>query len=99
SKNNKLNKKRIMTKSSILVALLCICFILLSPTEMRLTLNAGLKLAEAKICEKYSQTWSGRCTKTSHCDRQCINWEDARHGACHQDKHGRACFCYFNCKK
>ncbi|WZZ68791.1 hypothetical protein YC2023_080161 [Brassica napus] len=66
---------------------------------MRLTLNAGLKLAEAKICEKYSQTWSGRCTKTSHCDRQCINWEDARHGACHQDKHGRACFCYFNCKK
>ncbi|CAN7054106.1 unnamed protein product [Brassica rapa subsp. trilocularis] len=94
-----------MTKSSILVALLCICFILLSPTgqfcdtKTILTTHSILKLGEAKICEKYSQTWSGRCTKTSHCDRQCINWEDARHGACHQDKHGRACFCYFNCKK
>ncbi|CAL9226411.1 unnamed protein product [Arabidopsis halleri] len=75
-----------MTKSFTLVALLCICFLLHSPT------------AEAKICQRYSQTWSGRCTETSHCDRQCINWEDARHGACHEDKRGRACFCYFNCK-
>ncbi|OMO75638.1 Knottin [Corchorus olitorius] len=71
------------------LALLCLFFLLSTPNEM--------KMAEAKICEKRSQTWSGWCGNSSHCDRQCKNWENARHGSCHADGLGWACFCYFNC--
>ncbi|KAJ0011015.1 hypothetical protein Pint_34710 [Pistacia integerrima] len=62
-----------------------------------LVANWEMTEVEAKICEKASQTWSGKCKNTSHCDKQCKTWEDARHGACH-NKGGWKCFCYFNCK-
>ncbi|KAI7728436.1 hypothetical protein M8C21_027649 [Ambrosia artemisiifolia] len=50
-----------------------------------------------KVCERRSQTWSGYCGDSKHCDQQCREWEGAAHGACHRQGVGRACFCYFNC--
>ncbi|KAL7137052.1 hypothetical protein ABFS83_10G068300 [Erythranthe nasuta] len=52
-----------------------------------------MKAGEAALCQKMSQTWSGTCMNTGHCDRQCKNWENAVHGACHRF----SCRCYFNC--
>ncbi|KAJ1380735.1 Knottin, scorpion toxin-like [Sesbania bispinosa] len=54
-------------------------------------------MVEAKICQKYSKTWSGWCGNSNHCDNQCKKWEGAKFGSCHYDSRGRACFCYFNC--
>ncbi|KAI9180360.1 hypothetical protein LWI28_003974 [Acer negundo] len=54
---------------------------------------------EANICEKPSQTWSGNCGNTGHCDKQCKDWEHASHGACHKRDNHWKCFCYFECKK
>ncbi|RZC89794.1 hypothetical protein C5167_035789 [Papaver somniferum] len=53
----------------------------------------------ARLCERASQTWSGSCRNTQGCDRQCKNWEDAAHGACHTRNGKKMCFCYFgrNC--
>ncbi|KAL1801828.1 hypothetical protein ACET3Z_030475 [Daucus carota] len=48
------------------------------------------------LCEKASQTWSGSCGNTQHCDNQCIQWETARHGACHTRGGKKMCFCYFD---
>ncbi|PWA50221.1 gamma-thionin [Artemisia annua] len=50
-----------------------------------------------KVCSRRSETWSGICGDSKHCDEQCRNWEGAAHGACHRQGVGRACFCYFNC--
>ncbi|KAL4581286.1 hypothetical protein LXL04_017497 [Taraxacum kok-saghyz] len=50
-----------------------------------------------KLCQRRSKTWSGFCGDSKHCDQQCREWEGAKHGACHRDGLGRACFCYFNC--
>ncbi|PWA72818.1 gamma-thionin [Artemisia annua] len=50
-----------------------------------------------KVCRRRSETWSGICGDSKHCDEQCRNWEGAAHGACHRQGVGRACFCYFNC--
>lgn len=63
---------------------------------------AGITVApattvQAAICQRRSQTWSGWCGSSDNCNRQCINWEGARNGACHKQGWGRACFCYFNC--
>ncbi|KAL0553673.1 hypothetical protein IC582_007574 [Cucumis melo] len=52
---------------------------------------------EAKLCQERSKTWSGYCAITSHCDRQCKNWEGAVRGACHDHVPGKACYCYYNC--
>ncbi|KAL5788674.1 hypothetical protein ACOSP7_005623 [Xanthoceras sorbifolium] len=65
-------------------------FVLIASSEMM--------AMEAKVCEKASQTWSGKCGETTHCDKQCKEWEDARHGACHKRGNHWKCFCYFNCK-
>ncbi|KAK1560473.1 hypothetical protein Q3G72_027028 [Acer saccharum] len=54
---------------------------------------------EANVCEKPSQTWSGNCGNTGHCDKQCKDWEHASHGACHKRDNHWKCFCYFECKK
>ncbi|KAK2665367.1 hypothetical protein Ddye_003941 [Dipteronia dyeriana] len=54
---------------------------------------------EANICERPSQTWSGNCGNTGHCDKQCKDWEHASHGACHKRENHWKCFCYFECKK
>ncbi|XP_068636351.1 defensin-like protein 19 [Aristolochia californica] len=54
-------------------------------------------MAEAKLCEKRSVTWSGMCINTHHCDQQCKDWEEAVHGACHFQWPGFACFCYVEC--
>ncbi|MBD4019764.1 hypothetical protein GUI04_12235, partial [Xanthomonas citri pv. citri] len=51
-----------------------------------------------KLCEKSSQTYSGGC-KGKKCDKKCIKWEKALHGACHKREGKKACFCYFDCKK
>ncbi|PIA52742.1 hypothetical protein AQUCO_01000542v1 [Aquilegia coerulea] len=67
-------------------ALLLFCFILTT---------SEIRMVEA-VCKKRSTTWSGVCIKTESCDRQCKNWEGAKHGACHVQGFGRACFCYFD---
>ncbi|KAI3753293.1 hypothetical protein L2E82_25342 [Cichorium intybus] len=48
------------------------------------------------LCEKPSQTWSGNCGNTGHCDGQCKSWEKATHGACHVRGGKHMCFCYFS---
>ncbi|XP_019051895.1 PREDICTED: defensin-like protein 1 [Nelumbo nucifera] len=50
-----------------------------------------------KLCERRSKTWSGRCTKTQNCDKQCKDWEYAKHGACHGSWFNKKCYCYFDC--
>ncbi|XP_044490380.1 defensin-like protein 1 [Mangifera indica] len=62
-----------------------------------LVANWEMMPVEAKLCERASQTWSGKCGNTAHCDNQCQKWEDARHGACHVRDGKWKCFCYFNC--
>ncbi|KVI10697.1 hypothetical protein Ccrd_010893 [Cynara cardunculus var. scolymus] len=52
---------------------------------------------KGKICEKPSKTWFGKCQDTTKCDKQCIEWEDAKHGACHERESKLMCFCYYNC--
>ncbi|OWM80857.1 defensin-like protein 1 [Punica granatum] len=74
------------TRSLVLVLLISL---LLSFSEM--------PMAEAKVCQKRSKTWSGVCLNTGNCNRQCRNWEGARSGACHRQGFGFACFCYFKC--
>nr|CBJ55934.1 plant defensin [Bupleurum kaoi] len=49
-----------------------------------------------QLCERASQTWSGDCKNTKNCDNQCIQWEKARHGACHKRGGKWMCFCYFD---
>ncbi|OMO75640.1 Knottin [Corchorus olitorius] len=61
--------------------------------------NQEIPVAEAKLCQKRSKTWTGICIKTKNCDNQCKKWEKAEHGACHRQGIGFACFCYFNQKK
>nr|AHM10372.1 defensin [Eclipta prostrata] len=51
---------------------------------------------KGELCEKASQTWSGTCRITSHCDNQCKSWEGAAHGACHVRGGKHMCFCYFS---
>nr|GEY13424.1 ragweed homologue of Art v 1 precursor [Tanacetum cinerariifolium] len=54
---------------------------------------------KGKVCEKPSKTWFGNCKDTNKCDKQCIDWEGAQHGACHQREAKYMCFCYFeDCK-
>ncbi|CAI9294718.1 unnamed protein product [Lactuca saligna] len=52
---------------------------------------------KAKVCEKPSKTWFGKCKDTVKCDKQCIEWEGAEHGACHQREAKYMCFCYSKC--
>ncbi|CAI9294716.1 unnamed protein product [Lactuca saligna] len=51
-----------------------------------------------KLCEKPSKTWFGKCKDTQLCDKQCIEWEGAEHGACHQREAKYMCFCYSKCE-
>ena len=53
---------------------------------------------KGRVCEKPSKTWSGKCLDTKKCDQQCIEWEDAKHGACHQREAKYMCFCYYECR-
>ncbi|KAG7024858.1 Defensin-like protein 19, partial [Cucurbita argyrosperma subsp. argyrosperma] len=84
-----------MAKALASFAKMAVAFLFLS--ALMLSMNGKLGVVEAKVCERRSKTWSGWCGNTSHCDRQCKNWEGAKHGACHAQFPGRACFCYFNC--
>ncbi|PHT27756.1 Defensin-like protein 1 [Capsicum baccatum] len=68
---------------------LLFCFLLVASNEMQ--------VGEAKVCQRRSKTWTGPCIHTDNCNRQCMNREDARSGACHKSGFGAACFCYFNC--
>ncbi|KAL4555632.1 hypothetical protein LXL04_038256 [Taraxacum kok-saghyz] len=52
---------------------------------------------KGKVCEKPSKTWFGTCKDTVKCDKQCIEWEGAEHGACHQREAKYMCFCYNKC--
>ncbi|KAK9177089.1 hypothetical protein WN944_029112 [Citrus x changshan-huyou] len=54
-------------------------------------------MAEAKVCQRRSKTWSGPCLNTGKCSRHCKQQEDARYGACYRQGTGYACFCYFEC--
>ncbi len=61
-----------------------------------LFLVASFEMTTVKgLCERASQTWSGNCGNTSHCDNQCKTWEGAAHGACHVRSGKHMCFCYF----
>ncbi|CAM9002243.1 unnamed protein product [Rhodiola kirilowii] len=70
-----------------------ICIILF----VALLFTAEVQMAEAGLCERRSKTWTGFCGSSNSCDRQCRSWEKAKHGACHAQFPGFACFCYFNC--
>ncbi|OMO74323.1 Knottin [Corchorus capsularis] len=74
------------------VALLLALFILVASFD-----EGMVPMAEAKLCSKRSKTWSGFCNSSANCNRQCREWEDAKHGACHFEFPGFACFCYFDC--
>ncbi|KAK0583371.1 hypothetical protein LWI29_036276 [Acer saccharum] len=82
-----------MAKSSHYSAILLVFVLIAIPEMMMTTVEA------ANICEKPSQTWSGKCGNTGHCDNQCKDWEHASHGACHKRDNNWKCFCYFECKK
>ncbi|KAF5727198.1 defensin [Tripterygium wilfordii] len=77
-------------KFGFFLAIFCILVLLVS---------SEVKPKVDNLCEKASQTWSGGCKITSHCDNQCKTWEHAEHGACHVRNSKHMCFCYFNCKK
>ncbi|KAH7575056.1 hypothetical protein JRO89_XS02G0041200 [Xanthoceras sorbifolium] len=70
-----------------------VVFILIASPEMMMT------RVEANLCEKASQTWTGKCGNTGHCDNKCRGWERASHGACHKRDKNWKCFCYFDCSK
>ncbi|EXC25066.1 Defensin-like protein 19 [Morus notabilis] len=48
-----------------------------------LLISPEMTMVEGKLCQRQSKTWSGLCTNSGHCNRQCRNWEKASHGACH----------------
>ncbi|KAL6007167.1 hypothetical protein ACLOJK_032663 [Asimina triloba] len=52
-------------------------------------------MVEGKVCKQRSKTWFGPCINSDGCNRQCQKWEHAKHGGCHFDFPGVACFCYF----
>ncbi|KAJ9561105.1 hypothetical protein OSB04_006265 [Centaurea solstitialis] len=52
---------------------------------------------KGRVCETPSKTWFGKCTDTKRCDEQCIEWEDAKHGACHERESQFMCYCYYDC--
>nr|GFB97936.1 anther-specific protein SF18-like [Tanacetum cinerariifolium] len=58
---------------------------------------SDITTVQGKICEKPSKTWFGTCKDTEKCDKRCIDWEGAKHGACHQREAKYMCFCYFDC--
>ncbi|CAB4299809.1 unnamed protein product [Prunus armeniaca] len=64
-----------LSNSATFGALLCLLFLFLS--------SHGVQMVEAKLCERRSKTWTGWCAKTSHCNKQCKDWEGVEHGACH----------------
>ncbi|ESR36569.1 hypothetical protein CICLE_v10030125mg [Citrus x clementina] len=78
-----------MAKFTTTFALLFAFFILFAAFDV--------PMAEAKVCQRRSKTWSGLCLNTGNCSRQCKQQEDARFGACHRQGIGFACFCYFKC--
>ncbi|KAL4555625.1 hypothetical protein LXL04_038249 [Taraxacum kok-saghyz] len=57
-----------------------------------------LATVKGKLCEKASQTWSGKCIGKK-CDKKCKGWEKALHGACHKREAKANCYCYFDCAK
>ncbi|XP_076917622.1 anther-specific protein SF18-like [Bidens hawaiensis] len=56
-----------------------------------------IAIVKGKICEKPSKTWFGECKDSEKCDKKCIEWEGAMHGACHEREAKYMCFCYFDC--
>ncbi|KAK1423886.1 hypothetical protein QVD17_19195 [Tagetes erecta] len=58
---------------------------------------SDLVIVKAKLCEKPSKTWFGNCKDTTKCDTQCIDWEGADHGSCHEREAKYMCFCYVKC--
>ncbi|XP_071699883.1 major pollen allergen Art v 1-like [Rutidosis leptorrhynchoides] len=56
------------------------------------------EIAEAKLCETHSKTYSGKCDN-KECDKKCIEWEKQEHGACHKVEGKNTCFCYSECSK
>ncbi|XP_054810874.1 defensin NsD7-like [Prosopis cineraria] len=67
---------------------LFIALVLFSPNENN--------IAEAKLCQKLSKTFSGICIRKKPCKSACAK-EGAVDGSCHTHGIGRACFCYFRC--
>nr|XP_043620043.1 uncharacterized protein LOC122591881 [Erigeron canadensis] len=51
-----------------------------------------------KLCEKPSKTYSGLCFNYA-CDKKCMEWEAAFHGACHTRESVNNCYCYYHCDK
>ncbi|KAL8209188.1 hypothetical protein R6Q57_008600 [Mikania cordata] len=60
--------------------------------------KTDIMIVNAKLCEKPSRTWFGNCKDSEKCDKQCIEWEGAVHGSCHQRKAKYMCFCYSECR-
>ncbi|KAJ9561109.1 hypothetical protein OSB04_006269 [Centaurea solstitialis] len=60
-------------------------------------LRAEFTTVKGRVCETPSKTWFGNCKDTKRCDQQCIEWEDAKHGACHERESKFMCFCYYAC--
>ncbi|KAG8389928.1 hypothetical protein BUALT_Bualt01G0029900 [Buddleja alternifolia] len=72
-------------------------FVLVIFILLLVLLTGEIKVAESRLCQRRSKTWTGFCGSSSNCDNQCKSWEHASHGACHAQFPGFACFCYFNC--
>ncbi|KAI3968491.1 hypothetical protein MKX01_007801 [Papaver californicum] len=93
----------IVKKSASFLALIVFVFAVIStttaPVEGLCERASQTWSGAARLCERVSQTWSGSCRNTQGCNRQCKNWEDAAHGACHTRNGKKMCFCYFgrNC--
>ncbi|KAL5790956.1 hypothetical protein ACOSQ2_005844 [Xanthoceras sorbifolium] len=81
------------THRSIQFFAIFVVFILIASSEMMMT------WVEANLREKASQTWTGKCGNTGHCENQCRGWECASHGACHRRDKNWKSFCYFDCSK
>ncbi|CAF1912431.1 hypothetical protein BRARA_B02210 [Brassica rapa] len=52
---------------------------------------------QPKYCRKQSKTWSGLCTKSGSCKKQCIRVEKAAHGSCNYIFPIHKCICYYLC--
>ncbi|KAF5758721.1 putative defensin, plant, knottin, scorpion toxin-like superfamily [Helianthus annuus] len=85
--SSSLNSKMANNSVSYLVFLLLVFVVAISE----------IGTVSGKICEKPSKTWFGDCKDTDKCDNRCIDWEGAKHGACHEREAKHMCFCYFDC--
>ncbi|KAF5758705.1 putative knottin, scorpion toxin [Helianthus annuus] len=78
-----------MCKSSIVFSAILLLVFVLAISEIA-RVNGG------ELCERKSKTFSSLICRNRRCDRRCIAWEKALHGACHFRDWGLSCYCYYD---